>query len=219
MKISLLALISAVTLTAAPALAADPAFDARIDGLARTWAHVNYEVRDKSAQATEAAKLAAEADAMARQYPNRAEPLVWEAISTATEAGAKGGMGGLALAKSARGMLERAEKINPAALGDGSVYTSLGSLYAQVPGFPIGFGDAGKARAYLTKALAANPSGVDSNFFYGDFLIRQGDYAGAEVALQRALNASARPGREVADRGRKAQAAELLATARKKAHG
>ena len=213
MKISLLALV------AAAALAADPAFDARIDGLARTWAHVNYEVRDKSAQATEAAKLAAEADAMARQYPNRAEPLVWEAISTATEAGAKGGMGGLALAKSARGMLERAEKINPAALGDGSVYTSLGSLYAQVPGFPIGFGDAGKARAYLTRALAANPSGVDSNFFYGDFLIRQGDYAGAEVALQRALNASARPGREVADRGRKAQAAELLATARKKAHG
>ena len=219
MKISLLALVAAAALAATPALAADPAFDARIDGLARTWAHVNYEVRDKSAQATEAAKLAAEADAMARQYPNRAEPLVWEAISTATEAGAKGGMGGLALAKSARGMLERAEKINPAALGDGSVYTSLGSLYAQVPGFPIGFGDAGKARAYLTRALAANPSGVDSNFFYGDFLIRQGDYAGAEVALQRALNASARPGREVADRGRKAQAAELLATARKKAHG
>ncbi|CAN5207161.1 hypothetical protein BH10PSE4_BH10PSE4_38830 [soil metagenome] len=219
MKLSMLAVVAAVCLFGAPALAADPAFDARIDGLARTWAHVNYEVRDKPAQAAEAAKLAAEADALAKQYPNRAEPLVWEAISTATEAGAKGGMGGLALAKSARGMLERAEKINPAALGDGSVYTSLGSLYAQVPGFPIGFGDAGKARAYLTKALAANPNGVDSNFFYGDFLIRQGDYAGAEVALQRALNAPARPGREVADRGRKAQAAALLMTARQKAHG
>ena len=84
-------------------------------------------------------------------------------------------MGGLALAKSARGMLEHAEKINPAALGDGSVYTSLGSLYAQVPGFPIGFGDPGKARAYLAKALAANPRGVDPNFFQGDFLMRQGD--------------------------------------------
>jgi cytochrome c-type biogenesis protein CcmH/NrfG len=196
MKLSMLAAIAAVSLVGAPALAADQAFDDRIDGLARTWAHVNYEVRDKSAQATEAAKLATEAETLAKQYPNRAEPLVWEAISTATEAGAKGGMEGLALAKSARGLLERAEKINPAALGDGSVYTSLGSLYAQVPGFPIGFGDAGKARAYLTKALAANPSGVDSNFFYGDFLIRQGDYAGAEVALQRAVNAPVRPGRE-----------------------
>jgi tetratricopeptide (TPR) repeat protein len=219
MKSSMLAVVAAVCFASAPAFAADPAFDARIDALARTWAHVNYEVRDKSAQATEAAKLAAEADAMANQYPNRAEPLVWEAISTATEAGAKGGMGGLALAKSARGMLERAEKINPAALGDGSVYTSLGSLYAQVPGFPIGFGDAGKARAYLTKALAANPSGVDANFFYGDFLMRQGDFVGAETALQRAINAPARPGREVADRGRKAQAAALLGSARQKAHG
>lgn len=219
MKNSMLAVVAAVCFAGAPALAADQAFDARIDGLARTWAHVNYEVRDKSAQATEAAKLAAEAEAMANQYPNRAEPLIWEAISTATEAGAKGGMGGLALAKSARGMLERAEKINPAALGDGSVYTSLGSLYAQVPGFPIGFGDAGKARAYLTKALAANPNGVDANFFYGDFLMRQGDYAGAEAALQRAIKAPPRPGRELADHGRKAQALALLGTARQKAHG
>lgn len=219
MKLSMLAVVAAVCLAGAPALAADPAFDARIDGLARNWAQVNYEVRDKPSQAAQAAKLATEADALAKQYPNRAEPLVWEAISTATEAGAKGGMGGLALAKSARGMLERAEKINPAALGDGSVYTSLGSLYAQVPGFPIGFGDAAKARAYLTKALAANPNGVDPNFFYGDFLMRQGDYAGAEIALLRAVNAPIRTGREVADRGRKAQAAALLATAHQKAHG
>ncbi|PTS87062.1 MULTISPECIES: tetratricopeptide repeat protein [unclassified Caulobacter] len=215
---SALALAAAVVALAQPALAGDP-LDSRIDALARTWAHVNYEVKDKSAQANEAAKLAAEADGLARQNPRRAEPLVWEAIATATEAGAKGGMGGLALAKSARDMLERAEKLNPAALGDGSVYTSLGSLYAQVPGFPIGFGDAGKARAYLTKALAVNPNGVDANYFYGDFLIRQGDYAGAETALQRAINAPARPGREVADRGRKAQASELLATARRKGHG
>ncbi|MDB5456150.1 MAG: hypothetical protein JWP92_1735 [Caulobacter sp.] len=219
MRPSMLAVIAVVALVGAPALAADPAFEARIDGLARTWAHVNYEVGDKSAQAAEAAKLAADADALAKQYPSRAEPLVWEAISTATEAGAKGGMGGLALAKRARAMLERAEKINPTALGDGSVYTSLGSLYAQVPGFPIGFGDPAKARAYLTKALAANPNGVDSNYFYGDFLMRQNDYAGAVGALNRALAAPARPGRDLADRGRKAEAAALLAQARQKIHG
>lgn len=214
-----LVLAAALGALALPAFAADPAFDARIDGIARTWAHVNYEVKDKAAQATEAARLAAAADALARQYPNRAEPLVWEAISTATEAGAKGGLGGLALAKSARGLLERAEKINPAALGDGSVYTSLGSLYAQVPGFPVGFGDPKKARAYLGKALAANPRGVDANFFQGDFLMRQGDYAGAAAALERALAAPARPDREVADRGRKAEAAALLAQIRPRLRG
>jgi tetratricopeptide (TPR) repeat protein len=214
--LKILGLVAAFCALALPAFAADPAFDARIDGLARTWAHVNYEVKDKAAQANEAARLAADADALAKQYPNRAEPLVWEAISTATEAGAKGGLGGLALAKSAKGLLERAEKINPAALGDGSVYTSLGSLYAQVPGFPVGFGDPKKARAYLGKALAANPRGVDANFFQGDFLMRQGDYAGAATALERALAALARPGRDVADRGRKTEATALLAEARRK---
>ncbi|MES2343770.1 MAG: tetratricopeptide repeat protein [Pseudomonadota bacterium] len=211
----LAACLLALSLTSSAALAAEP-FDGRVDGLARGWAHANYEVRDKAAQAAEAERLASQAEALARQYPNRAEPLVWEAIAQATEAGAKGGLGGLALAKSARDLLQKAEKINPAALGDGSVYTTLGSLYAQVPGFPIGFGDPNRARAYLAKALAANPNGVDPNFFQGDFLLRQGDAAGAVRALDRALAAPPRPGRELADRGRRAEATALLAKARQK---
>lgn len=217
MKPLILAL--AASLTATAALADPPALDSRIDGLARGWAHANYEIRDNTARATEAARLAADAASLARQYPNRAEPLVWEAIATATEAGAKGGMGGLSLAKSARVLLEKAERINPAALGDGSVYSSLGSLYAQVPGFPIGFGDPVKARAYLQKALAANPNGIDPNFFFGDFLSRQGDHAGAVKALEHAVAALPRPGHEVADRGRRAQAQALLDQERRKLRG
>lgn len=211
---SLVALGLALSLAAGAARA--DALDPRLDSLARAWAHANYEIPDKAAQGAAAAQVAAEADALARQNPGRAEPLVWEAIAKATQAGAKGGLGGLALAKESRSLLERAEKINPNALGDGSVYTSLGSLYAQVPGFPIGFGDPGKARGYLQKALAANPNGVDSNFFYGDFLMRQNDYAGASKALQKALAAPPRPGREIADKGRKAQASALLSQAQAK---
>lgn len=211
---SLVALGLALSLAAGAARA--DALDPRLDGLARAWAHANYEIADKGAQGAAAAQVAADADALARQNPGRAEPLVWEAIAKATQAGAKGGLGGLALAKESRSLLERAEKINPNALGDGSVYTSLGSLYAQVPGFPIGFGDPAKARSYLQKALAANPNGVDSNFFYGDFLMRQNDYAGASKALQKALAAPPRPGREIADKGRKAQASALLSQAQAK---
>lgn len=214
MKTTLIAL--ALALTAGSALAEPAALDARLDTIARGWAHANFEISDKSARATESARLASAAAGLARQYPGRAEPLVWEAIATATEAGAKGGMGGLNLAKEARGLLEQAEKLNPAALGDGSVYSSLGSLYAQVPGFPIGFGDPAKARAYLQKALKANPNGMDPNFFYGDFLMRQGDHAGAVKALERAMAAPARPGREIADRGRRAEAQALLVQERQK---
>jgi len=180
---------------------------------------VNFEIRDKPTQAAAAAKLAAQADALAHQFPARAEPLVWEAIALSTEAGAKGGLGGLALAKEAKALLERAEHLNPAALGDGSVYTSLGSLYAQVPGFPVGFGDPAKARAYLLKGIAANPNGLDSNYFSADYLVRQGQYAGAIKALEKALAAPARPGREIADRGRRAEVQALLGRARQKAQG
>lgn len=151
---------------------------------------------------------------MAHQFPGHAEPLVWKAIALSTEAGAKGGLDGLALARSARATLEQAEKVNPNALGDGSLYTSLGSLYYQVPGFPLGFGDKAKAAAYLRKALAANPNGIDPNFFMGDLLYRQGDREGAERALAKALSAPPRPGRDVADQGRKAEAAALLAKVR-----
>lgn len=216
----LIGLTAAVTLFAGLAFAGCAVaqagdLGARVETLARGWDHVNYEVRG-AAKADQAAALVAQAEAVARQYPGRAEPLVWKAIALSTEAGAKGGLGGLALAKEAKATLEQAEKINPNALGDGSVYTSLGSLYYQVPGFPVGFGDKGKAQAYLRKALAQNPGGLDPNYFYGDFLFHQGQYAEAEKALQRALAAPARPGREVSDRGRRAEAAALLAQVRAK---
>jgi len=203
-------------LVTAAAAAAEPAFDAGIDQLARGWDHVTYEVRAKPAKVTEYDKLAARAAAMAKQYPNRAEPLIWQAIILSTEGGAKGGLGALPLLKQARTLLERAERINPSAM-QGSVYTSLGSLYYQVPGFPIGFGDPDKARRYLKKALAVNPNGIDPNFFYGDFLMQQGQYAEAVRVLERAAAAPARPGREVGDRGRRAEVAAKLAEARRKA--
>jgi tetratricopeptide (TPR) repeat protein len=217
---SLLATLSLAATGAATAGAASaqaPAFNANIDGLANGWARANFETHDNASRAAESEKVAAAAAALAAQYPTRAEPLVWEAIAVATEGGAKGGLSGLGKAKEARRLLEHAEAINPAALGDGSVYTTLGSLYAQVPGFPVGFGDPQKARTYFQKALAANPNGLDSNFFYGDFLARQGDTAGAVRALEKAIAAPPRPGREIADKGRHAEATALLAQVRAKA--
>jgi tetratricopeptide (TPR) repeat protein len=211
----LLITLAALALSAGVAAAEPATLDGRVEALARSWDHLNYETQG-AAKVAQAAALADQADALARQFPGRAEPLVWKAIALSTEAGAKGGLGALGLVKQARATLEQAEKINPNALGDGSVYTSLGSLYAQVPGFPVGFGDKDKARTYLRKALAVNPTGLDANYFYGDFLFRQGEYPEAEKALLKALAAPARPGREVADRGRRAEATALLAKVRMK---
>ena len=206
-----LSLTSALTLTAVQPARAD-AVDDRVAVLQRSWDHINYEV-PQGTRLAEMARLNAQADAVVAAAPGRAEPLIWSAIITASEAGLRGGLGALGLAREARTLLERAEAINPRAL-NGAALTSLGSLYAQVPGPPIGFGNRTRARTYLQRALTIAPSDVDANYFMGDLLNREHDYAGAARALERALAAPARPGRAAADRGRKAEARTLLAQVR-----
>jgi len=196
-------------LTSSALASDDPAMDAKVGDLQTAWAHAKYEVKGEDAQLQALQALAGQAHNVTASYPGKAEPLIWEAIILSTEAGVKGGMGALSLVKDAKAKLEEAEKINPTAL-DGSVNTSLGSLYYQVPGWPVGFGSDKKAKTYLEKAVALNPDGIDPNYFYGDFLFRQGEYARAQEVLTHALAAPPRPGREVADAGRREEINALL---------
>lgn len=212
---TVLCALSALVL-AGSASAQDTRLQGELDALARGWARVNYDIKDPHAEAAEAQKLAAQAEAVAREHPDRAEPLAWQALALLSEADARHNMSSLQLCREARRLLERAAKIDPDALGPGVIWANLGSLYAQLPGFPLSFGDSKKARAYFEKALAANPNGLDVNYFYADFLNRQGDRAGAARLVERALAAPARPGREALDRGRKWEAAELQGRIRHK---
>lgn len=191
---------------------ADQAMDQAIATLQQRWAEIKYRSPEKQ-QEDAFEELSAEAATVAAHYPDRAEPLVWQSIITASQAGAAGGLGALSLVRSARDLLEKAEAIDPETL-NGSVYTSLGSLYYQVPGWPLGFGNDKKARDYLTRALAVNPDGIDPNYFYGDFLIDQGEYQEAVTVLTKALAAPPRPGRELADAGRRDEINKALAKAR-----
>ncbi|MEC8899049.1 MAG: hypothetical protein VX991_12100 [Pseudomonadota bacterium] len=181
---------------------------AELAQIQQRWAQIQYQLpEDDKEKAFEA--LAKEAETFVADYPGRAEPLIWQGIVLSTYAGAKGGLGALGLVKEARASLEAALKIAPEAL-DGSAYTSLGSLYYQVPGWPLGFGDDEMARKYLQKSLAINPDGIDANYFFGDFLAEQDEPQRARVYLEKVLAAPPRPGREVADAGRRAEAELLL---------
>lgn len=193
-------------------LAAFAGLDEDLRTLQDDWAVIKYK-RPAAEQEKAFAELTKNADALRGRYPGRAEPQIWYGIIAASYAGARGGLGALSLAKDAKKALEQALEADPKAL-EGSAYTSLGSLYYQVPGWPIGFGDEGKARELLQKALALNPEGIDSNYFYGDFLARQGDRDGARRALDKALKAPPRPGRALADEGRRKEIAALLASMR-----
>ena len=173
------------------------------------WAEIKYRQPEK-VQAEQYNKLAAQARKLVEANPGMAEPLIWEGIVVSSEAGAKGGLGALGLAKESRALLDEALKINDKALS-GSAYTSLATLYAKVPGWPIGFGDKKKAEEYFKKALAINPTGIDPNFFYGEYLIDRDRAAEGKQYLENALKAPPRPGRELADSGRRQEIQALLA--------
>lgn len=183
-----------------------------ITEIQQDWAVIRYQTpaaeRERRFEA-----LAAKAHKLSESHPGRSEPLVWEGIVVSSWAGEKGGLGALGLVKQAKTLYEHAIKIDGQAL-DGSAYNSLGVLYYKVPGWPLGFGDKDRARELLQRALQINPKGIDANFFYGEFLIESKQTAEAVSYLERAMAAPARPGRQVADTGRREEARALLEKAR-----
>jgi len=171
------------------------------------WAIVNYQTA-KNEQEDAFEDLFIKIDQLALRYPNNSEPKVWQGIIRSTYAGVVGGLSALSYVKDARDFLLKAKKLDDTVL-EGSVYTSLGTLYAKVPGWPIAFGDDDKARALLSRAVELNPSGLDPNYFYADFLYEEGEYKKALNYLNLALLAPKRENRALAD-SRRLEEAELL---------
>jgi len=203
------ALLMIVLLLQSPALFAG--MSEKLAEIQKAWAVAKYQTPE-SEQEKAFEALAGKARKLVADHPDHAEPKVWLAIVLSTEAGVNGGLSALGLVKEARSLLEAAEQIDPDVL-DGSVYTSLGSLYYQVPGWPLAFGDDEKAEAYLRKALKVNPQGIDANYFYGDFLLS--DYRPKEAIkyLRQAKAAPPRPQRPIADAGRHKEIEAALAKA------
>lgn len=189
------------------AVAGEPATGS-VNQVRDRWAQINYQLPKPQREAA-FEELLHQSEKIRQATPRDAAALIWEGIVLSSLAGEKGGMGALGLVKRARADFEAAIKLDAGAL-DGAAYTSLGALYYQVPGWPLGFGDDAAARTMLRKGLAIDPDGIDANYFYADFLRDQKDWAGARTAFQKTLAAPARPGREVADAGRRQEAQAKL---------
>ncbi|MGE6318892.1 hypothetical protein ACQKEF_01215 [Pseudomonas oryzihabitans] len=180
----------------------------RLAHIQQRWAEIQYRLPSAEKPAA-FEQLAGEARTLTEAAPQSAPALIWQGIVLSSWAGAQGGLGALGKVKEARSDLEQALKLDPNAL-QGSAYTSLAALYDRVPGWPIAFGDASEADRLLQQALALNPTGIDTLYFWGDHLYRQKRYAEARAALLKAQQAAPRPGRELADQGRRGEIAALL---------
>lgn len=186
--------------------AENSAMNADILRLALDWEHIKFQVTDKDLQEQQMAALADRAAAVVQKYPNRPEPSIWlgilisEQASMASENSSP--FKALGLAKKARDILEKEEKIDPFVL-DAGAPTSLGVLYYRVPGFPFGFGDKARARQLLQEAVRNAPNGLDANYFYGDFLMNQNEYPEAVRTFEHALALPLHPERPLWDKSRR----------------
>jgi tetratricopeptide (TPR) repeat protein len=183
--------------------------DELIRPIQEQWAEIKYRQPEKQQPELYHA-LAQKVRKISDANPNMAEAFIWEGIVVSSEAGARGGLGALSLAKEARRLLEESIKLDEKAL-NGSAYTSLATLYAKVPGWPIGFGDKKRAEELFRKSLAINPGGIDPNYFYAEYLLDHDRVAEGRSHLETALKAPPRPGRELADSGRRQEIQALLA--------
>lgn len=198
-------LVLSVYASVAAALTPEPS---NLADLQHHWAEINYQMKgDKQIKAFE--QLLEATEKLKQAKPDDPEILIWSGIIESTYAGAKGGLTALKYAKLSKADLEQALEINATAL-DGSAYTSLGTLYYNVPGWPISFGDDEKAEQLLKKALDINPQGIDPNYFYGQFLMEEGRYKEAETYFRKAQAAQPREGRDLADKGRQQEIASAL---------
>ena len=207
-----LVVLACLGLSGPPSARAQDSLDPDLQAVRDAWAIASYRTpEDQQRVAFEA--LRPRAGALSAKYPQRAEALIWDGIVLSSYARVRGGLGALGPAREAKARFEAALALDEKALG-GAAHTSLGALYRRVPGFPIGFGSDAKARLHLERALEINPDAIDPNYFYGELLFNEGEYARALEHLERALRAPPRPGREVADEGRRGEIRELIARVR-----
>ncbi len=160
-----------IILLATPAALADSPPEA-VRQIGQRWDTITYHW-PKSRREQGLTQLLSDIHRLERRYPRQPELLIWEAIALVTRAGISPSLGALGDLDKARNLLLQSLEIDPTAL-DGAAYLTLACLYYKAPGWPLSFGDDEKADAYFKKALALNPDGIESNYYYGHFLSKTG---------------------------------------------
>ena len=168
-----------------------------IANLENAWVAAYYQANE-SQQKQIYPSLLEKAVELSQRYPNAAEVKVWQATIMVTNANFESTLTVLSTLEKAKKLLEQAIQQDPNVL-DGAAYLTLGTLYYMVPGWPVSFGDHQLAEEMLKASLKINPNGIDANYFYADFLLRQDRGREAEAYFLKASQAPVRKQQMVAD--------------------
>jgi tetratricopeptide (TPR) repeat protein len=203
-------LLLAIASTSAFATTTD--LDLELAALARESDVAKFETTDGDPRLKAFEALQQHAVKVTKQYPGRAEPVIWEAWAIIEQSVVLKNFRTLGLLKQSRNKLEAALAIDP---NNSDANSTLGSLYFNVPIWPLSFGDKKKGRALHQKALAVDPMSSWKNLDYAKCLLKDEDYSGAVKYATITLHAPKRPGSK-RDASENTEAEELIAKAKAK---
>ena len=161
-----------------------------LNSIESEWASIYYGV-PKAKQKAAYEKLLVKTENLAHRYPKDAGAMYWQAVIKASYADHQDAVSALDAIFEVRDLLKEAIKINPKTM-NGSAYVVLGTLYYMAPAWPIAFGDDDEADKLLKTALEISPDGIDSNYFYGEFLVNNNKLKEAESYFEKASKAPIR---------------------------
>ncbi|MEQ1620878.1 MAG: hypothetical protein ABL919_05685 [Methylococcales bacterium] len=192
-------------------------YDDALNQIETEWANIYYNT-PKNQQAKAYSHLLSKVSGLIKQYPAAAEPLYWQASIKASQAAHLDPFTTLSAINDARDLLVKVININPVAM-NGSALVTLGTLYYMVPKWPIAFGDDEEAKKLLETALSINPNGIDSNYFYGEYLLQHNDLKSAGQYFEKAIAAPTRIEQAFADDKLKTEAKLALQNTRERKIG
>ena len=169
--------------------------------VAQEWDQAQYSAMGDHSRMLALQRLGAHIEALSAAAPRDVGLLSWRAVALAAEADATDGPRALLTAGRAKRLLDAAIMLRPDGEIRGMLEATLGALYFQVPGFPLGFGDSAAAEAHFRASLIADPTSPESLFYFGDFLLAQHRDEEAVASFRKALRGLPRAGRPIGDAG------------------
>lgn len=172
------------------------------------WDKITFQMpEDERADAY--STLAEDAFAGTTAQANCTEAWVWQGIAEASYADAGNIFVALGAVRRAHAALTESVHQDDRVMA-GAAHTALAVIHHRSYPWPLGLGDDELAAEHFKLALALAPTDIDANYFYADYLIGKNRYTEARAALEKALAAPPRYGRDIADAGRREQIQALL---------
>lgn len=171
----------------------------QLAAIAHAWDAARYESDDDAEQLTDFRLLEVQTTELVRACPDDPRPRIWLGAILGAEADNVDLITGLQRAGEARDILLPLEDAALDSTDRATLETLLGALYAQAPPFPISFGDRNRAELHFQRALRADPSGIEPNYYYADFLYGERRFDEARRAYDAVLRAPPRPDRDIGD--------------------